>query len=129
MAAPQIDMLPSHLAFVAVTSILLYGLLRRRARALARAEAERGRLVAVVEQASESIILTDAQGTIEDVNAAFERQSGYARHEVIGQNPRILKSGVQSDAFYRELWARLGDGRVWRSAFVNRRKDGTLFAT
>ncbi len=124
-AASQVD-LPD-LAFVAATSVVLFALLGRRARTLARVETERDRLVAVVEQASESIVLTDVVGTIEYVNPAFERVTGYARDEVIGQNLRILKSGVQTDAFYHDLWTTLGQGRAWSGLFVNRRKDGTLF--
>jgi len=115
------------LAFVAVTSVVLLALLRRRAGALTRAVAAQERLVSVAEQAFNPIILTDTQGTIEYVNAAFERLTGYAREEVIGQNPRILGSGVQSDAFYRDMWAALAAGQAWRGSFVNRRKDGTLY--
>jgi len=115
------------LAFVVVTAVALYALLGRRARALVRAETARDRLVAVVEQTSESIVLTDVGGTIEYVNPAFERVTGYTRAEVVGQNPRILKSGIQTDAFYRDLWATLGAGQAWRGLFVNRRKDGSLF--
>ena len=124
-AARRVD-LPD-LAFVAVTSVVLFALLGRRARALAGAETERDRLVAVVEQSSESIIITDVGGAIEYVNPAFERVTGYAHEEVVGQNPRILKSGLQTDAFYHDLWATLGAGRAWRGTFVNRRKDGSLF--
>jgi PAS domain S-box-containing protein len=115
------------LIFVAATSVVLFVLLRRRARAIQRAESERERLVAVVEQAFDSVVITDTQGAIEYVNPMFERVTGYSRDELIGQNPRILKSGVQSDEFYREMWATLAEGRAWRATFVNRRKDGTLF--
>ena len=91
------------------------------------AAAERARLAAAVEQTSDSVIITDPSGTIEYVNPAFERVSGYGRAEVTGQNPRILKSGHQSAALYRALWRRLTRGDTWTGTLVNRRKDGTLY--
>jgi PAS domain S-box-containing protein len=81
----------------------------------------------VVEQAAESIIITNPQGAIIYVNPAFERISGYSRAEAIGRNPRILKSGHQDAAFYRRMWDTLARGEVWKGRMVNRRKDGTLF--
>jgi two-component system, cell cycle sensor histidine kinase and response regulator CckA len=92
-----------------------------------RAEDQQARLSRVVEQATESIMITDAQGTVTYVNPAFESISGYSRDEVIGQNPRILKSGHQDAAFYRRMWETLARGEVWKGRLVNRRKDGTLF--
>jgi two-component system cell cycle sensor histidine kinase/response regulator CckA len=92
-----------------------------------RAEDQQARLSRVVEQATESIMITDAQGAVTYVNPAFESVSGYSRAEVIGQNPRILKSGHQDAAFYRRMWETLARGEVWKGRLVNRRKDGTLF--
>jgi len=92
-----------------------------------RAEEEHARLSRVVEQATESIIITDPQGDIIYVNPAFESVSGYSRAEAIGRNPRILKSGHQDSAFYRRMWDTLARGDVWKGRLVNRRKDGTLF--
>ncbi|MBI2951402.1 PAS domain S-box protein, partial [bacterium] len=80
-----------------------------------------------VEQAAESIMITDPDGTIIYVNPAFERVSGYSREEVVGQNPRLLKSGRQDATFYRTMWDTLTRGEVWTGRFVNLRKDGTLF--
>ncbi len=91
------------------------------------AEAERSRLATAVEQASDAVLITDLAGTIEYVNPAFEAVSGYSRAEVIGQNPRILKSGRQSAAFYRALWDHLTGGRNWTGRFINRRADGTQY--
>ena len=87
--------------------------------------AERQQLVAAVEQTSDSVIITDHAGTIEYVNPAFERTSGYCRDEAIGQNPRILKSGHQSTAFYRAMFRRLARDQTWTGTLVNRRKDGS----
>jgi two-component system cell cycle sensor histidine kinase/response regulator CckA len=87
---------------------------------------ERKRLAAAVEQAAEIIMVTDVGGAIEYVNPAFERITGYTTGEVIGENPRILKSGKHDEAFYREMWETLRRGEVWSGRFVNRRKDGSL---
>jgi two-component system cell cycle sensor histidine kinase/response regulator CckA len=93
-----------------------------------QAEEARVRLSAVVEQSAESIVMTGLDGTIEYVNPAFERLTGYARAELIGQNPRLLKSGKHDDALYRGLWRSLTDGEAWSGQLTNRRKDGSLFA-
>jgi PAS domain S-box-containing protein len=90
-------------------------------------EESRARLTMAVEQAGESIVVTDTRGTIQYVNPAFERITGYDRMEVIGQTPRILKSGRQDAAFYKNLWQTLRRGEIWRGTFLNKRKDGTLY--
>jgi PAS domain S-box-containing protein len=92
-----------------------------------RAEVERSRLSTAVAQTSESVVITDLTGAIEYVNPAFERMTGYRREDALGQNPRILKSGRQSDAFYQALWRRLTGGQSWTGRFVNRRADGDLY--
>ncbi len=92
-----------------------------------RAEAAQARLATVVEQAAEAIVITDLQGTIEYVNPAFERNSGYTQAEVLGQNPRILKSGKHDATFYRQMWTDLVAGRVWHGRIINRRKDGRFY--
>ncbi len=74
------------------------------------------------------IVITDARGTIEWVNPAFTRYTGYTAAEAIGQNPRILKSGRQPQAFYTELWRTITSGRNWQGELINRRKDGSLYA-
>ncbi len=92
-----------------------------------RADAERKRLMAAIEQAGEAIAMTDAQGIIQFVNPAFERTTGYTREEAVGQNPRFLKSGEQDELFYRNLWDTISGGRTWAGSMVNKRKDGTLY--
>jgi len=89
-------------------------------------EEKRARLEMAVEQAEETILITDASGTILYANPAFERSSGYSREEVIGQNPRILKSGKQDAGFYQRMWTVLGRGEVWKGRFTNKKKDDTL---
>ena len=80
-----------------------------------------------MEQSAEIILITDPSGAIEYVNPAFERITGYHRDEVLGKNPRILKSGMQDHSFYEELWKTLTRGDVWSGVFQNLRKDGTLY--
>ncbi|MBI5397383.1 MAG: PAS domain S-box protein [Verrucomicrobia bacterium] len=85
------------------------------------------RLATAVEQAAETVMITDADGAIQYVNPAFETTTGYTRQEAIGRTPRILKSGKHDDAFYKQMWATLGRGEVWTGRFINKRKDGTLY--
>ena len=92
-----------------------------------KAEQELIRLSLAVEQAAETIMITEPDGTIVYVNPAFEAITGYSCSEAIGKNPRILKSGNQSLEFYRNLWSTLGQGEIWSGRFVNRRKDGRLY--
>lgn len=92
-----------------------------------RAMESQARLVTAVEQAAETIVITDTKGKIAYANPAFEKVTGFTRAEVIGQNPRVLKSGRHSAEFYRDLWSTLVAGRVWSGRLTNRRKDGTLY--
>ena len=92
-----------------------------------RAETERASLAAAVEQTAEEILITDAAGNIQYCNPSFERLTGYSRDEVIGRNPRFLKSGKQDAQFYRDLWSTLVSGETWAGRFTNRKKDGSLY--
>jgi PAS domain S-box-containing protein len=85
------------------------------------------RLSAAIEQAAESVIITDTEGAIIYVNPAFEAVSGYSPTEAIGRNPRFLKSAQQDAAVYKELWVTIKAGQVWRGRLVNKKKDGTLY--
>lgn len=91
------------------------------------AEMERARLATAIEQADELIIITDKDGSIQYVNPSFERITGYAKAEVIGHTPRILKSGMQEPAFYATLWETITRGDIWRGHFINKKKDGALY--
>jgi len=79
-----------------------------------------------LEAAANGVLITNRAGTILWVNPAFSRLTGYRPQEVIGRNPRILKSGQHSPEFYKSLWGTLSAGQTWRGEFVNRRKDGSL---
>lgn len=92
-------------------------------------EARIHRLAQVVEQAYEYVVITDVRGLIEYVNPAFVAATGYSRDEAIGQNPRILQSGLHTEAFYRDFWKTLKTGLPWRGRFSNRRKNGELYVT
>jgi PAS domain S-box-containing protein len=92
-----------------------------------RAEAEHIRLVTAIEQSAEAVVMTNTEGAIEYVNPAFTRITGYNREEVLGQNPRILKSGKQDPALYQQLWATILNGQTWHGELINRRKDGSLY--
>jgi PAS domain S-box-containing protein len=91
-----------------------------------RVEEEHRLLIAAVEQANESFVITNSNGIIQYVNPAFVLNTGYRREEILGQNPRILKSGKQDAAFYQRLWNTIASGEPWRGQMVNRNKDGTL---
>ncbi len=93
----------------------------------ARADMFVHRLAQAVEQSAISIVITDVSGTMEFVNTQFTALTGYALDEALGQNPRILKSGLMDPAVYRELWSTLTGGDVWVGDLHNRRKDGGLF--
>jgi PAS domain S-box-containing protein len=82
---------------------------------------------AIVEESPASVIITDPMGSIEYVNGKFTRLTGYTREEVIGLNPRLLKSGVQGPEVYRDLWQTICDGREWRGELCNRKKNGELY--
>ena len=86
------------------------------------------RLVTVMRQPANGIVVTDPDGRIEWVNPAFTTITGYRAEEVVGENPRLLKSGRQDELFYKDLWSTISTGKVWRKQLTNRRKDGTLYA-
>lgn len=92
-----------------------------------RAEAENTRLVTAIEQSAEAVVITNTQGVIEYVNPAFTRATGYSRDEVLGRNPRILKSGKHDAAFYERLWSTILKGQLWQGEVINQRKDGTFY--
>jgi PAS domain S-box-containing protein len=92
-----------------------------------QAEAERSRLATAVEQAGESVILTDPNGTIEYVNPAFCRTSGFTRAEVIGTALRSLEGVGRRPAQFQEMLDTLRRGVVWSGRTMKRRRDGSLY--
>ena len=80
-----------------------------------------------VEQSPVTIIITDTDGKIEYVNPKFVETTGYSLDEIIGQNPRILKSGHTSNEEYKELYQTITSGKEWHGELHNKKKDGTLF--
>ncbi len=74
-----------------------------------------------------TIVITDKEGNIEFVNNAFCRMTGYSFKEVVGHNPRILKSGEQSESFYKDLWDTITSGKNWHGEFHNKKKNGELY--
>ena len=85
------------------------------------------RLIRAVEQTADTVMITNRQGIIEYVNPAFEETTGYSANEALGRTPRLLKSGLHDKQFYKELWALLTAGKVFRGIITNRKKSGQLY--
>jgi len=95
--------------------------------AFKQANMQLARLSAAVEQSPASIVITDTAGNIEYVNPRFTQITGYALEEVMGKNPRILKTNKTPPETYRQLWDTISAGREWHGEFINLRKNGELF--
>ncbi|MFQ5329419.1 MAG: PAS domain S-box protein [Thermodesulfobacteriota bacterium] len=80
-----------------------------------------------VEQAGDSVLITDREGSIEFVNTAFTRITGFTPTEAIGKTPSILKSGEQSQAFYEQMWSTITKGEPWQGRLVDQRKNGDRY--
>lgn len=92
-----------------------------------KAEEKLKMLSLAVEQNPASIIITDKHGNIEYVNSKFIQTSGYSSEELIGQNPRILNSGISSPDLYKNLWKTIQSGKQWTGYFHNRKKNGDCY--
>jgi len=79
-----------------------------------------------IEQAGESILITDREGVIEYVNPAFTKITGYSAEESIGKTPRMLHSGNHDRAFYEGMWKTITSGKVWQGKVIDRKKDGSF---
>ncbi len=114
--------------FVAV-AILAWALaLLRRARlASEQVQARVDVLSTAIEQSPAVVGITDLDANLIYVNPSFEQASGYTRDELMGQNPRVLQSGVTSDSEYQHMWDVITQGGVWSGEICNKRKDGTLY--
>ncbi len=114
--------------FAGLASLSAYWIfLRRRAREHAIQDAQRRENEAAFSAMAEGAIITDAQGDILWVNDAFCHIYGYRADEVVGRNPRLLKSGRHDESFYRSLWEALARQGLWRGEVWNRRKSGEVF--
>ena len=80
-----------------------------------------------VEQSPVTIVITDPSGLIEYVNPKFTELTGYTPQEVLGQNPRVLKSGTMPAEVYADLWRTITSGAIWKGELRNRKKNGDLF--
>jgi diguanylate cyclase (GGDEF)-like protein/PAS domain S-box-containing protein len=101
--------------------------IRRAAKERHHREAQLSKLSAAVEQANESIMITDLDGNIEYVNPAFCATTGYRSSEVMGKNPRLLASGRTPASEYKALWQCLSAGETWQGELYNLTKDGVEF--
>lgn len=102
--------------------VFIHDLRRRRV-----VEEERTRLATVVEQITESIIITDQKGNIQYVNPAFEKNSGYSFDEIRGKSAEIQRSGKHKQSFYDNMWKTIKAGQTWSGNITNKRKDGSLY--
>jgi diguanylate cyclase (GGDEF)-like protein/PAS domain S-box-containing protein len=105
---------------IAVSTIVLYWRGSRRA-------IIDSRIAATAFESQEGMLITDSKGDILRVNQAFTIITGYASEEVIGNNPRLLNSGRQSENFYTEMWQSIQEHGAWRGEIWNRRKNGEIY--
>ena len=80
-----------------------------------------------IESSPASVVITDKEGNIQYINPKFCEITGYTEEEAIGQNPRVLKSGVHKIEFYKNMWATISNGEDWRGEICNIKKNGDLF--
>jgi PAS domain S-box-containing protein len=93
----------------------------------AQMEEQLSKLAQAVEQSPESIVITDLDASIEYVNEAFLKATGYSQEEVLGQNPRVLHSGKTPPETFVAMWEALAHGQSWKGEFCNKRKDGSEY--
>lgn len=91
------------------------------------AEASMRMLSGAIHQSADAVMITNNEGVIEFVNPAYEGMTGYTAQEMLGNTPRLLKSNIHDDEFYKNMWNEINSGRVFRETFMNRRKSGELY--
>ena len=107
--------------------LFLWGLYTRLNKTRRIYRRELRRLSQAIEQSPSTVVITDLNADIIYANSKFEETTGYTIDEVVGRNPRLLKSGQQPEEVYRQLWATLTAGGTWRGEFLNKRKNGELY--
>ncbi len=115
---------------IEIARLRIHNLLEREhlRRELQRREADQRLAASVFAHTHDSVVITDANNCIIDVNAAFSRITGYSREEVLGNNPKMLKSGRQSAEFYKAMWQSLSVYDHWNGELWNRTKNGEVYA-
>ncbi len=88
---------------------------------------ELNKFYTIIEQLPITIVITNLDGNIEYVNPFFTKLTGYSKDEVIGKNPKILKSEVTKQEIYDDLWTKISNGKIWEGEFTNKKKNGELF--
>lgn len=114
-------------AFSALSSILFSKMYRERFAFQIRAESRERELSMIFDQSPLSIVITNKHGDIVRANKKMEELSGYDADELIGHNPRVLKSGETPPSVYKDLWERVTSGRIWSGEFVNVDKLGNKY--
>jgi len=117
-------------ALLSVGFFLLYRSAIGRKHALIRlreSERQQHLLSTAVAQTTASVVMTDTKGNIVFINDAFIRITGYTREEALGQNPRLVKSGLNPPDMYIDLWTTITAGTPWRGELQNRKKDGSIY--
>ena len=96
-------------------------------RELKHISGELAKLARVIEQSPVAVVVTNLNGLIDYCNPRFSEVSGYARDELVGKTPAILKSGLTPESVYEALWQTIKEGKEWRGEILNRKKTGELF--
>lgn len=112
---------------IAIFICFLYLLITRSERGLRSAERRLELYGEAIANTLGGVIITDNRGSIIDVNAAFEKVTGYSKEEATGQNPSMLKSGQQDELFYHSMWKTLMEDGQWQGRIFNRRKNGEVY--
>lgn len=118
----EIKAIPTVYEHQDAVQVIIHDITERR-----RTQEKIHQLSQAVEQSPVTIIITNTFGEIEYVNPKFTETTGYTLEEIIGQNPRILKSNHTSPNEYEQLWKTLSSGQEWHGEFHNVRKDGELY--
>lgn len=121
------DLLKYLIPIIAIFLCVLVYFLYQRQKERYATEIKLRTLYAAIEQSQISVVITDADANIQYINPHFSEVTGYSPKDVIGQNPRILRSGRTPQAKYEEMWNKLTSGQVWQGELLNKRKNGEIY--